>query len=69
MEELKELSYNPDTVNADKAFVAKKYNISVKELNSYLNLPPKTYKDFPNEKGVIDLVSKIYVKLFPNKRL
>ena len=69
MEELKELSYNPDTVNADKAFVAKKYNISVDELNSYLNLPPKTYKDFPNEKGVIDLVSKIYVKLFPNKRL
>ena len=69
MEELKEFSYNPDTVNADKAFVAKKYNISVKELNSYLNLPPKTYKDFPIEKWVIDLVSKIYVKFFPNKRL
>lgn len=69
MEELKKLPYNPATVESDKEFVAKKYNISVEELNSYLNLPPKTYKDFPNEKGLVDFVSKMYVKFFPNKRL
>ena len=49
--------------------LSKKYNISVEELNSYLSLPPKTYKDFPNEKGLVDFVSKMYVKFFPNKRL
>jgi len=69
VEELKKLPYNPATVESDKEFVAKKYNISVEELNSYLNLPPKTYKDFPNEKGLVDFVSKMYVKFFPNKRL
>ena len=69
LEELKNLPYNPATVDADKMFVAKKYNITVEELNSYLHLHPKTYKDFPNEKGLVDFVSKVYVKLFPDKRL
>ena len=69
IEQLKKLPYNPETVEADKEFVAKKYNIKVKELNSYLDLPPKTYKDFPNEKNLVDFVSKMYVKFFPNKRL
>ena len=69
MEELKKLPYNPASVELDKEFVAKKYNITVEELNAYLNLPPKTYKDFPNEKGLVDFVSKMYVKFFPNKRL
>ena len=69
LEQLKTLPYKPETVEADKEFVAKKYNITVEELNSYLNLPPKTYKDFPNEKGLVDFVSKMYVKFFPNKRL
>ena len=69
IEQLKKLPYNPETVEADKEFVAKKYNITVEELNSYLNLPPKTYKDFPNEKGLVDFVTKMYVKFFPNKRL
>ena len=69
IEQLKTLSYNPATVEADKEFVAKKYNITVNELNSYLDLPPKTYKDFPNEKGLVDFASKMYGKIFPNKRL
>ena len=69
LEELKSLPYNPATVESDKEFVAKKYNISVNDLNTYLSLPPKTYKDFPNEKGLVDFVSRMYVKLFPNKRL
>ena len=47
---LNDLPYNPITLQADKEFVAKKYNITVEELNLHLNLPPKTYKFFPNKR-------------------
>ena len=66
---LKSLPYNPDTVQTDKEFIAKKYNISKVELDHYLSLPPKTYKDFPNNKNLIDFIVALYVKLFPSKRL
>ena len=38
IEQLKTLPYNPETLEANKEFIAKKYNITVEELNSYLNL-------------------------------
>ena len=69
LEALKILPYNPSNIQADKEFIAKKYNISVVDLDYYLSLPPKTYKDFPNNKNLIDFIMKLYVKLFPNKRL
>ena len=69
LETLKILPYNPSNIQADKEFIAKKYNISVVDLDYYLGLPPKTYKDFPNNKNLTDFIMKLYVKLFPNKRL
>lgn len=57
LKEIQSLPYVSEKIEADKLYIAKKYNISIDELNQYLNLPPKTYKDFPNQK---ELILKFY---------
>jgi N-acetyl sugar amidotransferase len=64
LEKLKPLPYNPEKIEEDKRYIAKKYGISLEELEVYLNLPPKTYKDFPNDKKLIDWFYAIYTKFF-----
>jgi hypothetical protein len=61
---LTELPYNPEKIEDDKNFIAKKYNISKNELEEYLSSPPKTYKDFPNQKKLIEFAYNLYRKLF-----
>jgi N-acetyl sugar amidotransferase len=62
LEKLKELPYNPESIPADKEYIAKKFGIPLSELESYLALPPKTYKDFPNQKKLIQWFYRIYKK-------
>jgi N-acetyl sugar amidotransferase len=62
LEKLKPLPYNPETLEQDKQYIAKKYGISMEELDGYLALPPKTYKDFPNDKKKIDWFYGLYRK-------
>ena len=44
LEEIKKSPYNEEEINNEIQFVANKLEISVKELNSYLNLPKKLLK-------------------------
>jgi len=69
LEKLKEPSYDASKVDADKKYVAKKYGISVEELETYLSQPPKTYLDFPNQKNLIELIYKTYDRLYKKKRI
>jgi N-acetyl sugar amidotransferase len=64
LNKLKPLPYNPENIDSDKQFIAKKYGISVEELEKYLSLPPKTYKDFPNDKKLIEWFYRLYRKSF-----
>jgi N-acetyl sugar amidotransferase len=64
---LKELEKNPypkDKIETDKAYIAKKFGISIDEMNDILKEEPKTYKDFPNQKGLIDFIHNVYRKIF-----
>lgn len=63
LEKLKSLPYDPQKIKSDKEYIAKKYGISLEELESYLKLPPKTYKDFPNDKKKIEWFYETYRKL------
>lgn len=63
IEKLKELPYNPASIEQDKNYIANKYGITLEELEQHLAAPPKTYVDFPNEKGFIDLMFGLYKKL------
>tara|TARA_B100000963_G_scaffold59456_1_gene47474 strand:- start:4219 stop:5334 length:1116 start_codon:yes stop_codon:yes gene_type:complete len=64
VEKLKKLSYNPEKIKNDKEYIAKKYGISIKELDKYLKLRPKTYKDFENSRKKIEWFYSLYRKFF-----
>lgn len=69
IEELKECSYDKSKIDEDKKYIAKKYGITLAELEEHLAKPPKTYIDFPNNKSLISFVYRTYNKIFPNKRI
>jgi N-acetyl sugar amidotransferase len=61
-EALKRLSkpaYDPETINQDFLFVATKIGISVDELQSYFDMPKKTYKDYKSQEDIYRLGAKI----------
>ncbi len=62
LEKLEPLPYDLEKVEQDKQYIAKKYRISNSELEEYLSLPPKTYKDFINNKEKIEWFYNIYKK-------
>jgi hypothetical protein len=62
LEELKKISYKPENIEADSQYIAKKYGISPEEFKACLDAPPKTYKDFPNEKEKIQWFYGLYRK-------
>jgi len=64
LEKLSSLSYIPKSIEQDKQYIAKKYKISSMEMEKYLSLKPKTYKDFPNDKNKIERFYSLYRKLF-----
>lgn len=64
VEELKTLSYNPATIETDKEYVAKKLGISRKELEDIINLPPKSFKDYPNDEKRLEFFYRVYRRFF-----
>ena len=69
LQKLKGKPFDEEKVKEDKKYIAKKFGISVNELESYLELPPKTYVNFPNNKKLIDFCYGIYEKYFNHKRV
>ncbi len=63
MEILKEPAYNAEKIQETKQYIAKKFGISIEELEHYLQLPPKTYVDFPNQKQFIERMFNWYKKI------
>jgi len=57
---LENLSFNPEKIDSEKDYIAKKFGLTRQELDNYLNLPPKIYKDFPNQKKLILKMYEIY---------
>lgn len=65
-EALKELShpaYNPDEINHEFEYIARKLDMSTEELRKCFNLPKKTYKDYKNEATIYELGAYILRKL------
>lgn len=63
LQKLESPYYELEKAQQDKVLIAQKWGITEQELEKYLQLPPKTYKDFPNQKGFIDFFYKLYFKL------
>ena len=64
LKDLKSKSYNEETLDADKEYVSKKFGIEVEELERIMNLPPKSYKDYPNDEKKLNFIYKVYKDYF-----
>lgn len=54
LELLEKPSYDEATINQEIEFVANKLGITVAELNSYMALPRKTYRDYKNQRQIYE---------------
>lgn len=68
LEKLKESPFDVSKIEDDKKYIAKKFGITLEQLEYYLSLPPKTYVDFPNQKRMIEFVYRVYNYIFKSKR-
>jgi N-acetyl sugar amidotransferase len=59
IEKLKQPTYDESTIDYDLQYVANKLEISVDELNGYLNLPKRTYKDYKSQQQIYEWGAKV----------
>lgn len=59
IEKLKTPAVDEETLKQDFEYIATKLGISVDELQSYMDAPNKTYKDYKNQMGVYDIGAKV----------
>jgi N-acetyl sugar amidotransferase len=56
---LKQLPYDEATVGHDLEYVANKLGVSVDDLQSYMDLPKKTYRDYRSQRQIYDWGAKV----------
>jgi N-acetyl sugar amidotransferase len=59
IELLKQPSYDEATIGHEIEFVANKLGITVDELNSYMDLPRKTYMDYKNQRQIYEYGARV----------
>jgi len=64
LEILKTLPYDPEKIGSDIAYVSKKLNLTLEEMNNILHSAPKTYRDYPNAERFLEPIYAIYRKIF-----
>ncbi len=65
-EALNELSgkpYNPNVFDNEIEYACKKLHITLGEMNNILKSRPKSFRDYPNNKKILEFIYKIYLKL------
>lgn len=60
IEKLKTPAYDPENIKHDFEFVATKLGISVDELQSYMDAPNKTFRDYKNQESLYELGAKVF---------
>lgn len=63
LEELKNPPYDPSKVEEEKAYLCKKLGIKSEEFEAILKAEPKSYKDYPNNKAMLEFIYNLYRKL------
>ena len=59
LEKLKKPAYDEETIKQDFEYIATKLDITIEELQSYMDAPNKTYKDYKNQMTIYDFGAKI----------
>ena len=63
LELLEKPSYNPETVESEMEYIAKKFGISVEEFKNLLEAEPISYKYYPNDEKKLNYIYNTYKKL------
>ncbi len=58
--QLEDPSIDPDLLQSDKDYVAKKFGLTTEELDRIIALPPRTYADYPNDLAFLQGVYSLY---------
>lgn len=59
LKKLESPAYDPETIHQDFEYVATKLGISVEELQSYMDAPNKTYKDYKSQETIYNIGAKV----------
>ena len=59
LESLSKPAYDPNTIKQDFEYIATKLGISVEELQSYMDAPNKTYKDYKSQDSIYNIGAKV----------
>ena len=60
LEILKAPPFDASSVPQEKAYVAKKFGISIDEMDAILAAPPKTHRDYPNSERFLEPLYAAY---------
>ncbi|CAL2082867.1 N-acetyl sugar amidotransferase [Tenacibaculum sp. 190524A05c] len=59
IEALSKPAYDPETIAQDFEYIATKLGITVEELQSYMDAPNKTYKDYKSQENIYNIGAKV----------
>lgn len=59
LEHLKNPAYDPATIHHEFEYVANKLNISVAELQTYFDMPKKSYRDYKSQDSIYNIGAKV----------
>lgn len=59
LEKLSKPAYDPDTIAQDFEFIATKLGIKVEELQSYMDAPNKTFRDYKSQESIYKVGAKV----------
>jgi N-acetyl sugar amidotransferase len=59
LEKLKQPAYDPENIHQDFEFVANKLGISSEELQSYMDMPKKTFPDYKSQENIYNIGAKV----------
>jgi len=60
LEILKTPPFDARRVQEEKVYVAKKFGISLEEMDAILAAPPRTHRDYPNNEGLLEFLYAVY---------
>jgi len=63
MEILKTPPFDAARVPEEKVYVAKKFGITLEEMDAILAAPPRTHRDYPNSERLLQLLYRVYRRL------
>lgn len=68
LKKLKEPSFEVSNIQDEKSYVAKKFGLTLLEFEEILALPPRTYRDYPNNEKLLDFLYGVYRRFFAGER-